>query len=1092
MISRDVIRLCYSGEQHTDHGTRIEDASAPGFRLLSLLLFFVFGGAIVGETVAVSIVVSVSGMTTLGRMYMINGVLLFGLPLLFFRHIDRFRRERLLADQLLATVGLLFLYLVVYSVRATVPAAVGHALLMVIYPLSYLTKTLNFLTFWTLANDVCDTSEAKKGFPIVAAWGFAGGLMGAFGAWALLRVVDAEMVVWLWMFLYLVAWVFVKKIRNQFWARLLRPETVHVHREPMRVMVKEVLGIRLVREMSVIYFLVFVAIFSVDFLFWKQCHRWFPTAKGLASFQFSFYLAHALMTIAALYLALPNLIARVGFVKIMYALPVLLFFGSAMLLGVRIGGVEPRLLFAATILLQFLRHVVFENAFSPIYQMFFVAIPSARRGRAKTLLEGVVKPAALLGAGLYLTYLGGLELMVPTLVLVASVALVYLVFSVRRTYIEELVPRTVPVETQEEIVAGISSAADSKIVSLVREYARSNDQDLRALAVRIMTHQPTRQSLAEVTELYEHERSPVVRETIASSLAGFYWYETRQFVERLLHDDSVRVRADALVSLTAMNARWKWEFRDLAREMLFENSLRVRIGAARFLWASGDTGDRQSVRALMTALLASRNANKRSAGLYLVGALRPDDWELILLRNLTDDSPAQVFGKSVETIMASASDATRTAALERIEKLPRERIAAAGRAVELAGPVVVQAVLAFLGTPRERRMSFELVHALRVIKYAPEGFGLRFEVEPRAERNMLRWVLRELHAAYVDAAVWVRYRASAAGEHSVSGVELLESALSERVLRVAEWALDAMVLLDREGLITWGRRDLDMREYSNRLDMIEILESLGSHRIGAWTVPLLKFESWEDIARKGRFLRRRGEDRDAGLVHFARSENRWVCVCTLYAMRQTTHPERLVREHGALLERLSGDGNPHVAAAAQALCRARGSEDVETFELLETVLFLKQTPLFHSIAGERLMAVAEICEEKAYEAGTILSREGEVSDHLYIVKSGSVDIVKETGGRRRTLGRLRTGETYGEVGMFSQAQRSASAVAQESCRVYEIQRSALKKLLMRMPEIAYSFLEIFSDKLRRSGEELPQDGVAGTTVEQQSTPMTRR
>ncbi|GAG14527.1 unnamed protein product, partial [marine sediment metagenome] len=76
---------------------------------------------------------------------------------------------------------------------------------------------------------------------------------------------------------------------------------------------------------------------------------------------------------------------------------------------------------------------------------------------------------------------------------------------------------------------------------------------------------------------------------------------------------------------------------------------------------------------------------------------------------------------------------------------------------------------------------------------------------------------------------------------------------------------------------------------------------------------------------------------------------------------------------------------------------------------------------------------------------------------------------------------LGPGQTYGEVGLFSQAQRSASAVAREDSRLYQVQRSAFKKLLMNTPEIAYNFLEIFSEKLRKSGDDaMLQETVEGT------------
>jgi len=56
--------------------------------------------------------------------------------------------------------------------------------------------------------------------------------------------------------------------------------------------------------------------------------------------------------------------------------------------------------------------------------------------------------------------------------------------------------------------------------------------------------------------------------------------------------------------------------------------------------------------------------------------------------------------------------------------------------------------------------------------------------------------------------------------------------------------------------------------------------------------------------------------------------------------------------------------------------------------------------------------------------------------------------------------------------LFSQSPLFATAEAETVCDVWIIQRATLKKIILDMPEIAYTFLEIFSEKLRRSSEEI--------------------
>lgn len=1045
--------------------------------MLSFLLLFLFGGAIVGETVSLSMVITVSGPAVLGKLFFVNGMLLFLLPSFFFRYIDRVNRGKLLSFQLLVVPIILLCYLVLFKAVGRDTYYAVSFLILCIYPISYLSKTTLFLTFWTIANDIYHTEEAKKGFPKIASWGFAGGLLGACSARLLLEVIDADMILGLWALAYFIAYLFSKNITSHYWERFLHKEYVASPAERAVVFssFRSVMNIKLIRLISLLYFLVFVSIFFLDYLFWKKSAAVFPTSNSLASFQFSFYLIYSFATILGLRFVMPRCIVRWGFTRIFFMLPFSLLIGAVLLLGIHAAGVAPFAAFVAFVTVQFVRYVVFENAFSPVYQMFFAVIEREKRGRAKTFLEGIVKPTAILLVGLFLIVDEKNLPAILGIIAAASIAMIVIVSRIRKTYSEALIPRSSGHFVPNEIIEEIGSHHDQKILSLIKKYSASAESDIRSLAVKILAYEGSKQAYIILRGIYENEKDPAVREMIARSLGPFRSFETASLIERMLRDANPRIRANALFSLNSMEVQWKWQFRDIVKSMFFENNLRIQIESARFLWETGEERERENVKAFLAYLLRVQNSNKRSAGLYLTGIIMPGGWENTLLENIGSPS-FQVFTKSIEIVFSSASSHTRREALRRIERLSRKHIACAGRILVKNGQAVFPTILESVGDVENKRMVVELIRAARSIIEDADLKGADRTIGPDTTRFLTEWVMQELEQVYKDAVLWASYRSQAAGEQEDPALGILEDALRDQLFRIAEGALDVLTLIDNEGVVLLSRRDLDLKDRSQRFDMMEILETFGPPKIVSLVIPILRGDSWESLAKIGK-ARFHVDDTvlPAGLSYFLTSSNRWVCFCALYCLAK--QPDAASRVDRGVIERLRGDSYAYVAQAAKQFSErtimAHADEmTVEPFELLERVLSLKKTVLFGTVPAEKLMEIAEVTKGVAYKNGTLISREGELSDHLYIVKSGSLKIVKVKNNVKTILSIIRPGETYGEIGLFNQAPRSASAVANEDCELWVIQRSSLKRIVLEMPEIAYNILETFSEKLRKSGDEV--------------------
>ncbi len=1045
---------------------------------LSFLLFFIFGGAIIGETVALTMAVSILGPSIISKLYLVNGMLLLFLPPLFFNNIDKVSRGKLLSTQLLIIAGILIVFLFAYLLFPASGANSGihKALILIIYPISYLSKTILFLTFWTLANDIYSANESKKEFPKVAAWGFLGGLTGACISRLFLVKIDAIMIIGLWGFAYVIGWLLSRKITTVYRQELLFKEDISWGIQGRNIFdtFGKVLDSKLLRAIGVLYFLVFIAIFLQDFLFWKKSSLLFRTPNGLASFQFTFYLMHAIMTIGGLRFIMPSILSKWGISRIFPLLPITLFIGSVVLLILQAIIADTKVFFIVFMIIQFLRYVVFENAFSPVYQMFFAAVPKEKRGRAKTFLDGVVKPCAIIFSGVFLILLGAFGRSILIIIIAISAIMIMVVLRLRKYYREALMPRFAPVDASEDIITKIGSHRDQKIVSLIRGYSRSGDPDVRSLLVKILAHDGSRQAFKIIADIYDGERSQSVKETIARSLTFFPSFSTKPFIEKLLIDANPRIRANALYSLNGMECQWLANLRDRVKIMLFENNPRIQIEAARFLWKCGDEVDKKNVFTVLDSLCASKSLNKLSAGLYLVGILKPPKWEFLLLHYLRS-APMPVFAKCVEVIFQSASPETRVKTLSIAEELSRKHITTIGKTLQTLGPRAFDSIGEYLRNAHNERMIVEIIHSLRIALEPGRTKESLLAVDREIKNIITDWLLRDLERVYRDSFVWSHVRQKNE-KYLHQALAILEDALRDQLQRMCERILDVFVLIDAEGMVAEASKDIDLNDNVQRLQVAEIVESFGNTKIGTLAVPILRSDEWGDIAKIGRsHFHFDHNAHENGIHYFILSKNKWVCFCAFYYLYVMHINRRPVTGDRALLVLLKADPNVYLSNSAAYFLDAHDGRDigmVEPFELLERVMSLKQTALFRHVPAEKLMGLSEIIQCSSYKNGTLISREGEISDHLYIIRKGSLKIVKVKNSVKTVLSILNTGETYGEIGLFNQAPRSASAIANEDCDLWVIPRSALKKYLLDMPEIAYNFLEVFSEKLRKISEDM--------------------
>jgi len=140
--------------------------------------------------------------------------------------------------------------------------------------------------------------------------------------------------------------------------------------------------------------------------------------------------------------------------------------------------------------------------------------------------------------------------------------------------------------------------------------------------------------------------------------------------------------------------------------------------------------------------------------------------------------------------------------------------------------------------------------------------------------------------------------------------------------------------------------------------------------------------------------------------------------------------------------------------------------------------YLKQHPLFSDVGDEDIeqLLTDGASREKSYSQDQIIVKEGEQGDSIYLIGQGTADVfLKVSHNQDIVLNSLGEGDTIGEMALFEQRPRSATATATESCILLEIENQAFAQLLKKNPEIGFRLLVILSEKLRNLGDNVLND-----------------
>lgn len=264
-------------------------------------------------------------------------------------------------------------------------------------------------------------------------------------------------------------------------------------------------------------------------------------------------------------------------------------------------------------------------------------------------------------------------------------------------------------------------------------------------------------------------------------------------------------------------------------------------------------------------------------------------------------------------------------------------------------------------------------------------------------------------------------------------------------------------------------RSGDPNQFSYGLELLETIFSREEREI---VTPLIEGKALAERVQIGhRLFKTISYNLNTYLENNLYSSSTWLSAITLDFLIQTKtdlkktiqwDKVKLSHIHGEILQRATLKDFSWIGTLPDEIRKFRPINAMYT--TLEKTILLKSVSLFKSIPAEIVSTIAQIAEEIPVTKDTILFKEGEIGDAMYVIVDGKIAVHKG----EKQIATLTKWDCLGEMALLDEEPRSADATASSDSILLRISQESFAELLHQHPNIMHSLLKILTGRLRNS------------------------
>ncbi|MEA3232579.1 MAG: Npt1/Npt2 family nucleotide transporter [Thermodesulfobacteriota bacterium] len=1050
------------------------------FLWTAALLFLVRGCGVYLNNYAETTFLKRYGVEYMPIVNMLNAVATFLIMAAMTGMITRLPGARLL------TRLFVFCGVSVAAIRLIIP--LGYDL---VYPLLFMLKSqyeiLIALVFWNLANDLFNTRQSKRLFPLITAGGILGQMLGSFSTPFIVKAISIDNLLFVYLVITLMGAVVVRQMGRRFPALLFSSKTPSKissktpSRNDMIGEIKKIIPLikssPLINLMILMTLLPNVVIPIMNYQFNFAVNDQFGSETAMIQF-FAYF--RGVLSIVSLFLLL-----FVGRIYGRWGLPVALMFHPFNYMLVFIAFLlrfDAVTAVYARMSSNIIRSAINIPAMAVIYGLF----PKSYRNLVRPFLRGtVVRIALFLGSGLILLSTNLFHPRYLSLVALPFVAgWLITTFVLKKRYARILLDLI----SQDMDTFDMKSFESKEIQQLFNDkairdhfmqtFSSSSGEDCLWYA-RLMRSLNPPDLDAHILEKLEKETDPLTRIGLLDLLSPSVDKAAGDVFDRL----AVSASGELNIALVRTAGRISPDiFSDFIKHQLATSAYPEARGYAVAALFDKDPDKYQTI---IQDWLESDKNTERLAGVIAAGRTDRDtyiDWLKTVLTGEQDENIVVEILTGLRRLNASdlndlllpflkhKNTSVRLAALEAFDINDDDSLRRIINLLKDTSDEIVNNV-------KDKIINADYHHDQLLVE--------SLTLPKRKIREGLFDLIEKMELKEIDTVQFAREQIEKGYRHLAEAVavdllpvspvqELLHRHLTEKHMLPIDNTLRVLSIMDSSGRIKTIHRGLNSADLNQRGNSVEALENLLKKPHAKILIPLVEdLDPTRRLAAGRKYFDLPEFHADpVRLVNYLVNQKDWVTTTLVHYILNHMTPEQIDKD--ALASMIPSNKQ---VTAGDTFSTAKNATDEEIkmadmMTLPDKIIQLRKVEIFKDLGISELAAIAAIVEEEVFSTGDIVIREGEMSQVLYLVIEGETSVIKnQDTDREIELARIKSNDYFGEMALMEEGRpRSATIRTEKPSRFLSLQKQELIEIINEYPKIAVNFCRVLTRRLRTLDE----------------------